>query len=70
MGLQSYFTLYTGEDELQNLTNTINEYQKIWFGEIETNENIGEGIEGICLSRIIKPNKHFSEKYILFFGIG
>ena len=67
MGHQSYFIQYTGEDELEYIINVINEYQKIWFGKIESDEEIGEGIECICLVRITNPD--LLDKYTIMFGI-
>ena len=70
MGWQSYFITYTGQDELNYISKVINEYQKIWNGEIETNEEIGEGIECICLAKIISQQFNNKQKYVLIFGIG
>ncbi len=43
MGWQSYYILYTSKGELEHITNTINEYQKIWFGYIKQGEQEEQG---------------------------
>ncbi len=69
MGWQSYTITYTSKDEIKKITDAINHYQKIWNGKIETDEEIGEGIQGICFAKI-KKVKTFKNKYIILFGIG
>lgn len=69
MGWQSYTVSYTSKEEVQKIIEAINYYQKIWNGKIETEEEIGEGIQGICFAEI-KKVKVFKNKYIILFGIG
>ena len=71
---QSYFIIYTGEDELKYITNVINKYQKNVFDKIKTDDEIGlddeidNFIKCICLAKII--NHDLFEKYALLFSIG
>ncbi len=69
MGWQSYFLTYTCKEELEKIFLAINQYQKIWFGDSESTEEIGEEIMAICFCRVIKPKK-IKHKYVLMFGIG
>ncbi len=69
MGWQSYFLTYTCKEELEKYFQVINDYQKIWFGDSESTEEIGEEIMAICFCRVIKPKK-IKNKYVLMFGIG
>ncbi len=69
MGWQSYLALYTSKDELKVILDAINNYQKIWFGEIITDEEIGEDIQGICFARVTNVRK-LKDKYAVLFGIG
>lgn len=69
MGWQSYFLTYTCKEELENIFQVINDYQKIWFGDSKSNEEIGEEIVAICFCRVTKSKK-IKDKYVLLFGIG
>ncbi len=69
MGWQSYLAFYTSKDELGQILGTINIYQKIWFGDIVTDQEIGEDIQGVCFARVTNFKK-YKDKYVVLFGIG